>query len=211
MSYRSVHAVRPSVLEGSVVKNAFVLKSALALAMVSPMLASAESNLVINGSPATARLDFRVVIPQVLLLQVGSTGANNVDRIEFNLPTTTTLGDSTSPVARTNGGAVPVRVLGNNGAITLAVSNTGDLSNGAGDTIPWTSIGVSSAQVSGGGVPHPAPSFSGSTVLPTTAGKITDSQAQWTFSYLNNIVPAAGAYGGVNSNNGRVTYTASMP
>lgn len=192
-------------------KNAFVLKSALALAMVSPMLASAESNLVINGSPATARLDFRVVIPQVLLLQVGSTGANNVDRIEFNLPTTTTLGDSTSPVARTNGGAVPVRVLGNNGAITLAVSNTGDLSNGAGDTIPWTSIGVSSAQVSGGGVPHPAPSFSGSTVLPTTAGKITDSQAQWTFSYLNNIVPAAGAYGGVNSNNGRVTYTASMP
>lgn len=192
-------------------KKAFVLKSALALAMVSPMLASAESNLVINGSPATARLDFRIVIPQVLLLQVGSTGANNVDLIEFNLPTTTTLGDSTSPVARTNGGAVPVRVLGNNGAITLAVSNTGDLSNGAGDTIPWTSIGVSSAQVSGGGVPHPAPSFSGSTVLPTTAGKITSSEAQWTFSYLNNIIPAAGAYGGVNSNNGRVTYTATMP
>ena len=192
-------------------KKAFVLKSALALAMVSPMLASAESNLVINGSPATARLDFRIVIPQVLLLQVGSTGANNVDLIEFNLPTTTTLGDSTSPVGRTNGGAVPVRVLGNNGAITLAVSNTGDLSNGAGDTIPWTSIGGSSTQVSGGGVPHPAPSFSGSTVLPATAGKITDSQAQWTFSYLNNIVPAAGAYGGVNGNNGRVTYTASMP
>lgn len=192
-------------------KKAFVLKSALALAMVSPMLASAESNLVINGSPATARLDFRIVIPQVLLLQVGSTGANNVDLIEFNLPTTTTLGDSTSPVARTNGGAVPVRVLGNNGAITLAVSNTGDLSNGAGDSIPWTSIGVTSAPVSGGGVPHPATSFSGSTVLPTTGGKITDSQAQWTFSYLNNIVPAAGAYGGVNSNNGRVTYTASMP
>jgi len=105
------------------VKKAFVLKSALALAMVSPMLASAESNLVINGSPATARLDFRIVIPQVLLLQVGSTGANNVDLIEFNLPTTTTLGDSTSPVARTNGGAVPVRVLGNNGAITLAITD----------------------------------------------------------------------------------------
>lgn len=191
-------------------KKAFVLKSALALAMVVPMLASAESNLVINGSPATARLDFRVVIPQVLLLQVGSTGANNVDLVEFNLPTTTTLGDN-NPVARTNGGAVPVRVLGNNGAITLAVTNTGDLSNGAGDSIPWTSIGVTSAPVSGGGVPHPAASFSGSTVLPTTAGKITSSEAQWTFSYLNNIVPAAGNYGGVNTNNGRVTYTASMP
>ncbi len=191
-------------------RSSLFLKSALALTMAIPMLASAESNLVINGSPATARLDFRVVIPQVLLLQVGSTGANNVDLVEFSLPTTTTLGDN-NPVGRTNGGAVPVRVLGNNGAITLAVSNTGDLSNGAGDSIPWTSIGVSSAPVSGGGVPHPAASFSGSTVLPTTAGKITSSEAQWTFSYLNNIVPAAGSYGGVNTNNGRVTYTASMP
>ena len=49
------------------------------------------------------------------------------------------------------------------------------------------------------------------TVLPTTAGKITSSEAQWTFSYLNNTIPAAGTYGGANLNNGRVTYTASLP
>jgi hypothetical protein len=35
--------------------------------------------------------------------------------------------------------------------------------------------------------------------------------AKWAYTYLNATVPPAGSYGGVNVNNGRVTYTASVP
>jgi hypothetical protein len=36
-------------------------------------------------------------------------------------------------------------------------------------------------------------------------------EGKWTYSYANNQVVAAGTYGGAGVNNGRVTYTATMP
>ncbi len=39
----------------------------------------------------------------------------------------------------------------------------------------------------------------------------SNQDAQWTYSYDNTDVVPAGIYGGVNANNGRVTYTASLP
>ena len=45
----------------------------------------------------------------------------------------------------------------------------------------------------------------------TAAGKIVQRDAKWTYTYRNQTVPPAGTYGGVNTNNGRVTYTASVP
>ena len=48
--------------------------------------------------------------------------------------------------------------------------------------------------------------------LPITSGsKVTSLDAKWTFTYKNQNVVAAGTYGGVNANNGRRYYTASMP
>jgi hypothetical protein len=35
--------------------------------------------------------------------------------------------------------------------------------------------------------------------------------ATWTYSFANTAVLEAGTYGGVNTNNSRVTYTASLP
>jgi len=189
-------------------------KTLLALALAAPLSGFAESNVtfapggnVPTPIEAEARLDFRVVIPRVLLLQVGSLNGT-VDLVEFDLGTTEP--GSGTPVGRTNGAEIPVRVLGNNGQVSLLVENTGDLSDGAGNSIPWTQIAVTSTTVTGGGVPHPAPNFDGSTLVPV-AGSITNSTANWGFEFANTAVLAAGSYGGVNTNNGRVTYTASMP
>ena len=79
-----------------------------------------------------------------------------------------------------------------------------------GPAAPEALLAVTSTTVTGGGVPHPAPNFDGSTLVPV-AGSITNSTANWGFEFANTAVLAAGSYGGVNTNNGRVTYTASMP
>jgi hypothetical protein len=191
-------------------KKTLFLKTALAIALVMPLLASAESALTVGPGAATARLDFRVVIPRVLLLQVGDVGAG-INLVDFDLGLIQP-GAGGAGVARTNGAAIPVRVLGNNGVITLTVSNTGDLTNGvAGETIPWTEITVTSAVTSGGAIPHPSAAFNSGAALPVTAGtKITSSEANWTFNYANTQVVPAGTYGGANTNNGRVIYTATM-
>ena len=53
----------------------------------------AESNSAVGASPsATARLDFRIVIPGILRFQVGDAGTGNIDLIEFQ-PAGSTLGD----------------------------------------------------------------------------------------------------------------------
>ena len=49
------------------------------------------------------------------------------------------------------------------------------------------------------------------TVVVAAVGKVVRRDAKWTYTYRNTTVPPAGTYGGVNTNNGRVTYTASVP
>ena len=49
------------------------------------------------------------------------------------------------------------------------------------------------------------------TVAPSAGSKVVNLDAKWTYAYLNGAVVAPGTYGGVNANNSRVTYTASMP
>jgi hypothetical protein len=41
--------------------------------------------------------------------------------------------------------------------------------------------------------------------------RIVNQDARWTYSYANTALVPSGTYGGVNTNNGRVTYTASLP
>jgi hypothetical protein len=177
------------------------LKSALVLAMAVPMLAMADSQLTVGTGSAAANLNFRVVIPRVLLLQVGN--ATTVDLVEFNLTAPAIEpGLGGAGVARTNGTIVPVRVLGNNGPISIASLGTlGGLANGA-DTIPWSGITAVSSDLTG----FPSPTTAGSTVnLTTNLGtKVTNRTANWTFNYSNTTAVAAGTY------NGSVVYTASM-
>ncbi len=192
-----------------------MLKATLALALATPLLASAESNLVATGS-ATARLDFRVVIPRVLFLGVGTGAtvtplANNttVDMVTFDYTANPTAIGTGAPATTITGNVVPVRVVGNNGQITLTASTTGALTNATADTIPWTQITSTSSLPA---LPSPVIPATGagvaSNVTLSSGTRVTDRSANWTFSYANAATVAPGTYG---TTNGRVTYTAAMP
>ncbi len=201
-------------------KKALLLKTTLALAMATPLMASAESQFVTTGN-AQASLDFRVIIPRVLFLGVGAgaTAVPPVNNTSVNLVTfdyTTNPGavgaGSGSPAAVITGAVVPVRVVGNNGQIVLTAATAGALSNGSGDTIPWTEISAASSLLA---LPSPVipanGTGAGSNVTLSSGTKITDRSANWTFSFANTAVVPAGTYGAIVANNSRVTYTATMP
>ena len=190
-------------------KSSLILKSALAMALVSPLLASAESDLVVGAGNATARLTFNVVIPRVLFLGVG-TGAGTVgapladnttvDTLIFDYTgaaAAATIGNGTDSAAQ----GVQVRVVGNSGQITIAAagSSTG-LVSGA-DVIPWSEILAASTDATN----LNAPAVGGTANPVLNAGRVTNRAATWNFRYSNTNVVGSGTYAGT------VTYTASMP
>jgi hypothetical protein len=199
------------------------IAAAIALIAALPFAAQAESTFQTGPGALTgnARLDFRVTIPKVLFLQVGTGTANaangTINLIDFTV-NAANVGDAT-PVAATAGsgdlgnGIVTAKVLGNNGAVTLTSTTTGALSNGGGDTISFSQITTAAAVLtSATPLAHPA-LVDGATTNTTVpaVGKIVNRDARWTFSYANAAAVPPGTYGGTIANNGRVTYTASMP
>jgi hypothetical protein len=192
-------------------KKALLLKTALAVALATPLLASAESQLTVGAGAASARLDFRVTIPRVLFLAVGTgaTGlANNtsIDTVTFDYTTNPAALGTGAAAGAITGNIVPVRVLGNNGVIALASTSTGALSNAGGDTIPWSEITVISSDATN--FASPAPSGASVNLGVSSGTKVTSRNANWTFSYANSVAVPPGTYG---TTNGRVTYTATMP
>ncbi len=200
-----------------------VSAAAALAAMGASMTAHAEST-VQNGAgalSASARLDFRVTIPKVLFLQVGTGTAlatnPNINLIDFVVPAAN-VGDgiaiaATAASGDLGSGSVTARVLGNNGDVTLTSTTVGALGNGAGDTLSYSLISTTPAVLTSGtalAAPALADGATTSTTVPAT-GKIVNRDARWTFSFLNTAVVPPGTYGGVNANNSRVTYTASMP
>jgi hypothetical protein len=196
-------------------------KHLLALAVMGAAFsAHAESNFVTTGN-ATAKLDFEVKIPRVLYLAVGTNSslANNatVDLVSFDLglAAAPVIGSGVATAAQT----VAVKVIGNNGQVTLTSTTTGQMNNGAGDVIPWTEItpGTSSATIPNPGFNNgvAASNVSAAQNVTLNAGstKLTNASANWTFAYANSAgsLYAPGTYGGTVAKNGRVTYTAAMP
>jgi hypothetical protein len=193
-------------------------KHLLALAVLGAAIsAHAESNFVTTGN-AAAKLDFEVKIPRVLYLAVGTSSvlANNVavDKLSFDLTGgTPVVGSGVATAAQTTA----VRVIGNNGQVTLTSTTTGQMNDGAGNVIPWTEItpGTSSATIPNpgfnNGVAASNVSAAQNVTLNTGSTKLTNATANWTFAYANTSVYAPGTYGGVAAQNGRVTYTAVMP
>lgn len=188
-------------------------------------LAESDVNTAAGPSTAAARLDFEVVIPRVLFLQVG-TGSSTpraddttVDMISFTVPAAD-LGSGLD-IAGTGGdlgaGAVNVRLFGNAGDITLSAASSGglDLETSAGDTLPWTEIKVTTAAgTTANGyvataIPHPTINAAGTVI--TAASKVVRQHGTWTFAYDNSTTYAAGTYGGMAGNNRRVTYTVALP
>lgn len=183
----------------------------LCLAMAAVMPAHAESDFQTGAGTlnANARLDFRVVIPKFIRFQVGTAGGT-IDLVEFSVPAAN-VGDGTD-VARTNGGAVPVLLQSNNGNVSLTGTTLGQLNNGAGENISFAEILSTSSDpnlnvptlIDGG-------TSAAITVTPNVGTRVVDRTANWSFAYSNTNFVGAGSYGGVNVNNGRVAYTASLP
>lgn len=198
--------------------------AAIFLALL-PVSVYGESRLttgVTSPVVASAKLDFQIEIPKVLFLRVG-TGADHTTNASVNLiafsVSAANVGDGAAVAATTGSGdlgngTVTAKVSGNNGTITFTSSTLGPLLNGNGDTISHSEIAASVASLTSlQPLAHPALVDNATTSISVTpdSGGLVNRDARWTFSYLNQIVAAPGVYGGINSNNGRVSYTASMP
>jgi hypothetical protein len=206
--------------------NKHLLGAVLAVAGAAtlPNVAHAESKFVTgSASPltASANLDFTITIPKFVYVRIG-TGSNmanstTIDNLVYTVPAAN-VGDG-SAIAGTGGdltgGQVTARVIGNNGTIAFSSQTAGALSNGAGDTISWSQMDVAVAtNTTATALSHPTLADGSTTSInlaPTSGTKVTNLDAKWTFSYKNQNIVAAGTYGGVNTNNGRVIYAVSMP
>jgi hypothetical protein len=198
-------------------------------ALTLPLMALAESNVqtgaATNSPGATAHVDFSVVIPKILYLRVGTgstyssgalTSVSTVDLITFT-PAAGTVGNGTA-VAGTGGdltgGVETAAIVSNSGNVTLNATATGALSDGNGDSIPFTQITTAATTLTST-TQLPAPVLTNGTssnvVLTAPATKLIVQDAKWTYSYANTANVPAGTYGGVNVNNSRVVYTATMP
>jgi hypothetical protein len=202
-----------------------LLKAAVAIAVAAPLFANAESTFttgVTTPITAAAHLDFQIVIPKILFLQVG-TGTNlatnaAINQIAFTVPAVN-VGDA-SVISASAGsgdlgnGTVTARVIGNNGVVTFTSSTLGALNNGGTDTISYAQIATAAATNTSGTIlaaPALADGATTTVTLTPASGKVMNRDAKWTYTYLNSNVVAPGTYGGTNANNSRVTYTASMP
>lgn len=192
------------------------IKTLVAVASIAAAFsAQAESDIntgAAAGLSAAAKLDFRVVVPRIIFLRVGTgtnfadaLGGTNIDRVDFNL-TAADVGSGASIAGAAGQGPYPVvaRVLGNGGNVSFTANGTsGGLTNGT-QTIPWSQI---SPVVSGGSLPHPAigNGVAGTTSTLTAAAGVVDQTSTWNFNYLNANAMAAGTY------NGQIIYTAALP
>jgi hypothetical protein len=207
-------------------RTSTVVKGILAAAAVAvPMLCSAESNFQTGTTAltATAHVDFQITIPKFLFLRVGTgtgTAAGGyatlatIDEITW-APTAAQVGGGT--LAGTGGdlntGTETAVVVANNGNVTLSSTTTGPLSDGAGDTISYTTITTTASHNTTTTTLAPPALADGATTTTTltAVGKVVQQDAKWAYTYANATSPPAGTYGGINTNGGRVTYTASLP
>jgi hypothetical protein len=194
--------------------NSLASATAVAVAVtglaVLPGAADAASD--IDSSAASASLDFQVVIPGIVFLQVGTgqfqADVGTVDTIQFTPTAAELVGGN--PVAASSGGDLgpgqaTVRVWGNVGQLEL--SSIATTLDSDGDVIPWTEITVAASNPA---LPHPAFDADGemSTLLTTMGNgnsRVTNLQGAWTYSYANSTQPAQGTY------TGTVTYTVANP
>ena len=200
---------------------------AVAAALATPMLASAESATVTGAGAlsTSARVDFSITVPKVLFLRVGAGGlygaasVGTINLIDFQVPVAN-LGNGAAVAATVASGdlasgAVTALLRSNAGVVTLLAATSGALTNATADTIPWSEIAITNSALV---VPAFANTFPHLAALPLTGNsanfapapvsKVTNVGSTWTFSYKNTNTVPFGTYG--PSANGRVTYTASV-
>ena len=211
------------IMKTSIALNTLVGVAAMAL----PLIATAESNYQTgNGTQsATAHVDFTVVVARTLYLRVGTgssyttgvlTANPAVDLITFT-PALATLGSGTA-VAGTGGdltgGVETAAIVTNSSAVSLTATATGALTDSNANTIAYTQITTAASALTATYTLLPAPVLANGVSAPVTltaaANKTITADAKWTYSYANAAVVPAGTYGGVNTNNSRIVYTATV-
>jgi len=201
----------------------FVGVAGTLLSLVTPAASTLRTGA--GALTARARVDFRIVVPKILYLRVGTGSAyptalsnvGTVNLVAFS-PSAATVGNGTAVGGSggdLTGGVQTAAIISNSGNVTLNATATGALGDGVGDSIPYTQISTAASALTVGYTLLPAPALNNGTsanvVLTAPATKVIRADARWAFSYLNSTMPASGSYGGVNLNNGRVLYTATMP
>jgi hypothetical protein len=191
------------------------------------LLCHAESNVHTGAGAQTsiAHVDFQITIPKFIFLRVGTgtgtvtggLGTNGtIDLITWS-PASGTVGNGVA-LAGTGGdlggGVETAVVIANRGNVTLTSSTLGALGDGVGDTISYAQIRTTASQLTTAQVLRAPALVDGGTrsvTVPAGGSKVVQRDAQWAYTYRNQTTPPPGSYGGVNTNNGRVTYTASVP
>jgi hypothetical protein len=197
--------------------------------MAAPSLLCHAESSVHTGAGAqasAAHLDFQITIPKFLFLRVGTgtgtvaggLGTNgNIDLITW-APASGTVGNGVA-LAGTGGdlggGVESAMIVANQGNnVTLTSSTLGALGDGVGDTISYAQIRTTASTLTTAQVLRAPALVDGGTRsvnVPAGGAKIVQRDAKWAYTYRNQTTPPPGSYGGVNTNNGRVTYTASAP
>ena len=180
--------------------------AALGLIAMTPAVADSEFDIGNGALTANADLDFEIVIPRFLYLQVGSTGTT-VDTVTFDLSGVASIADVDAQIG--NGTAVDgditvgVRLVSNAGDVDLeAVGSGTGLTNGT-ETIPWSQITGTAATGGATGLDVPVVGAAAVTI-PATNGVVNRSDT-WSFDYENDLLVGGGTY------TGTVTYTATAP
>jgi hypothetical protein len=200
----------------SIYKHVVISTLLVAGCLPGTLLAESDSDSGATPISAAANLDFQINIPGILRFRVGTDGGT-IDLIQFS-PTAANLGDNTD-IAGTGGdlsaGEVTVDLFSNAGQITITPTNSSGgagLDNGLGDIISYDEILTASSDAAV--LPVPVLSDAGGTTSqppPTSGLRVTNLTESWTYTYDNTAVYPEGTYGGVNTQGGRVTYTAASP
>jgi hypothetical protein len=199
-------------------------------ALALPLMASAASTYTTGTGTLTAAatVNFQVVIQKTLFLRVG-TGSAYASGTPTTVATTDlitfspALGSTGTAVAGVGGdlgtgtAAIETAAVVSNGGSTVTLvanTNTNGLSDGAATPsyIPFTQITTAATKLNSA-TPLPAPTLANgtsNTVTLTATNKVINQDAQWTYTYANSVTYPGGTYGGT-TNNGTVTYTATMP
>ncbi len=218
--------MRAASIASAMLRTFRLAQALLSLTAVAPFLLHAESSLQTGNGllSTTAHVDFQITVPSFIFLRVGTgtgtvTGGwgvnGNIDLINW-APAAAAVGNGVAIAGNGGdlGGGVETAVLvANHGNVSLSSTTLGKLTDGAGDAISYGQIRTTARHLSTPQV-LPAPALADgatTTVVVPAAGKIVQRDAKWTYAYRNQTSPPAGIYGGVNTNNGRVTYTATMP
>ena len=166
--------------------------------ILSPLVLYAESELVYTGN-ASAKLDFRINVPEIIFLRIGSLGAT-IDTVEFiiddpNIPSVTSTANITINVSG---------IIHPTTEIYLdADSSSPLLGNLTGNTIPFSKISCDGSD--------DFSSISSQTFNETSSQRIWQSTGSGIRSGALNFTYDNSTQYEPDSYNGTVTYTLSAP